>query len=202
MNTTLYLIRHGETEWNKLGKFQGSKDISLSQNGLIQAEYLSKRLNGNFDYLYSSPLKRAFKTAEILAKNSNLTPLICDSIREINYGDWEGLTINEIKDMYSNEFDLWKSDANIGPICGGEGSLKNASIRGTNAVLEIAHEHPGKKIAIVAHGGIIKAALIGIFDLPMTMYHKIHIGNTSITKLIFNDNFLPVIDVLNDTSHL
>jgi len=202
MSTIIYLIRHGETEWNKLGKFQGTKDIALSENGLVQAEYLSKRLYGYFDYVYTSPLKRAFKTAEILAENSNLTPIICESIKEINFGEWEGLTVTEIKNLYSNEFDLWRTDKGDAPICGGEGSLLNASIRGANAVLQIAHAHRGKKIALVAHGGIIKAALIGIFDLPMTMYHKLHIGNTSITKLIFNDEFSPIIDFINDTSHL
>jgi probable phosphoglycerate mutase len=202
MSTIIYLIRHGETEWNKLGKFQGTKDISLSENGLVQAEYLSKRLYGYFDYVYTSPLKRAFKTAEILAENSNLTPIICESIKEINFGEWEGLTVAEIKNLYSNEFDLWRTDKSDAPICGGEGSLMNASIRGANAVLQIVHGHPGKKIALVAHGGIIKAALIGLFDLPMTIYHKLHIGNTSITKLIFNDEFSPIIDFINDTSHL
>ena len=67
MKTTVLLIRHGETEWNTLGKFQGCTDIALSKEGIKQAELLKNRLKGNFDYIYSSPLSRAFETANILA---------------------------------------------------------------------------------------------------------------------------------------
>ncbi len=202
MSTTLYLIRHGETEWNKLGKFQGSKDISLSEDGISQARYLSERLNGNFDYIYTSPLIRAKKTADIISEKSKTAPIIFPDMREINYGDWEGLTTKEIQASYSHEFILWKTDKIEAPICGGDGSLKNATKRGKNSVLKIVQAHPGKKIVIVAHGGIIKAAIIGLFNFEMTMYHKFYIGNTSITKLIFNDKLEPIIEVLNDTSHL
>lgn len=202
MHTTLYLIRHGETEWNRLGKFQGSKDISLCEDGISQAKYLAERLDGNFDYLYTSPLTRAKKTAQIICKKSKIDPIIFDDMREINYGEWEGLTTKEIKASFSQEFKLWKTDKITAPICGGDVSLKNASIRGKNSVLKIVQAHQGKKIVIVAHGGIIKAAIIGLFNFDMTMYHKIYIGNTSITKLIFNDKLEPIIEVLNDTSHL
>lgn len=202
MNTTVYLIRHGETEWNKLGKFQGSKDISLSEEGISQAKYLAERLVGSFDYLYTSPLIRALKTAEIISEKSKIKPTIFTEMREINYGDWEGLTVHEIKKTYSHEFDLWKNDKITAPICGGDGSLKNAAKRGKDSVLKIVQVHPGKRIVIVAHGGIIKAAIIGLLNLEMTMYHKMSIGNTSITKLIFNDKFEPVIEFLNDTNHL
>lgn len=202
MNTTVYLIRHGETEWNKLGKFQGSKDISLSEEGISQAKYLAERLVGSFDYLYTSPLIRALKTAEIISEKSKIKPTIFTEMREINYGDWEGLTVHEIKKAYSHEFDLWKNDKITAPICGGDVSLKNAAKRGKDSVLKIVQVHPGKRIVIVAHGGIIKAAIIGLLNLEMTMYHKMSIGNTSITKLIFNDKFEPVIEFLNDTNHL
>ena len=202
MHTILYLIRHGETEWNKLGKFQGSKNIPLSEDGVSQAKDLAERLNGNFDYIYTSPLIRAKKTAEIISEKSKIVPIIFPDMREINYGDWEGLTLKEIKTSFSHEFKLWKTDKIEAPICGGDGSLKNASVRAKNSVLKIVQAHPGKKIVIVAHGGIIKAAIIGLFNFDMTMYHKIYIGNTSITKLIFNDKLEPIIEVLNDTSHL
>ena len=87
-------------------------------------------------------------------------------------------------------------------MCGGEWSLKIASIRAKEAILKIAAEHQGKNIIIVAHGGIIKAGLLGIFDLKMTMYHKIILGNTSVCKIIFDNELSPKIITLNDTSHL
>ncbi|MBU3160733.1 histidine phosphatase family protein [Clostridium frigoris] len=202
MNTTITLARHGETNWNALGKFQGCQDINLSNEGILQAEYLSKRFINNFDFIYTSPLKRALQTAKIIAKKSNTTINVALNLREINFGAWEGLTIKEIQTNFPEKFIKWRNDELDGPMCGGDQSLKKASIRAKNAILEIAKKHKGKNIVIVAHGGIIKAGLIGLFDLKMTMYHKIILGNTSVCKIIFDDDFNPKIITLNDTSHL
>lgn len=202
MSTSIMLIRHGETEWNALGKFQGSRDIDLSNEGIKQAEFLKKRLKQNFDCIYCSPLKRALKTAEIISEEADLNPIIYPQLREIDFGEWEGLTVKDIKSNYPELFKKWLIDDTTGPLCGGDGSLKEASIRATNAVLKIVKENKDKNIAVVAHGGIIKAALIGIFNWNMSMYHRIRLGNTSISKLYFDDNMFPLILGLNDTSHL
>ncbi|APC40473.1 histidine phosphatase family protein [Clostridium estertheticum] len=202
MNTTITLVRHGETNWNVLGKFQGCKDIILSNEGILQAQYLNERFQNKFDYIYTSPLKRAHETAEIISKGSDIIPMIEPGIKEIDFGEWEGLTIKEVETNYPKELVLWRSDELNGPMCGGEISLKIASMRAKKAILKIATKHPGKKIIIVAHGGIIKAGLLGIFDLKMTMYHKIILGNTSVCKIIFDNELNPKIITLNDTSHL
>lgn len=202
MSTSILLIRHGETEWNALGKFQGSKDIELSEAGILQAKFLKKKIQNNFDSIYSSPLKRAFKTAQVLCDDTNLKPVIDDQLREIDFGEWEGLTLKEIKTNYPEKFKNWTTDAVNAPLSGGDHTLKLASIRAKDAVLKIAEENNNKKVLIVAHGGIIKAALIGIFNWDMTMYHKLSLGNTSICKLSFNDNLRPLIVTLNDTNHL
>lgn len=202
MKTRLLLIRHGETNWNKMGKFQGTIDIELTEEGRAQAALLNKRLKDKFDCIYASPLKRARETATILANSSNKELNIAEDIKEINFGSWEGLTIKEIKEQFNDEFKNWKTDKEEGKIVGGELSLKNASMRGTNCVLDIVKRHKGQTIAVVAHGGIIKASLIGIFDWDMTMYHKSALGNTSITEIIFTDDLKPVLVKLNDTTHL
>lgn len=202
MNTTINLVRHGETEWNVLGKFQGCVDIHLSKEGILQAECLKNRFKNKFDYIYTSPLKRAVQTATIISESKNVKPIIQSEIREINFGDWEGLTKKEIQATYPKEFKKWKSDELEGPMRGGDLSLKKASIRAKKSILEIAKKHQGDNIVIVAHGGIIKAGLIGIFDWKMTMYHKIVLGNTAVCKIVFDDNFNPTIITLNDTSHL
>lgn len=202
MKTTLFLVRHGETKWNTLGKFQGCTDIDLSDEGIMQANLLKERMENSFDFIYSSPLKRAHDTAKIICSNMDIKPQIETSIREINFGEWEGLTIKEIKELYPENFEVWRTDELIGPIVGGDLSIKMASIRAKESILKIVTNHKGKRIVIVAHGGIIKAGLIGLFDWKMTMYHQIILGNTSICKLSFNDNLKPVIVSLNDTSHL
>lgn len=202
MKTRLLLIRHGETNWNKMGKFQGTIDIELTDEGRKQAELLTERMKNKFSYIYTSPLKRAKETASMLAKASNKELHIAEEIKEINFGSWESLTIKEIKEKFNNEFRNWKKDKKEGKIVGGELSLKNASIRGTNCILNIVKEHKGETIVVVAHGGIIKATLIGLFDWDMTMYHKTAIGNTSITEVIFTENLKPILTRLNDTTHL
>ncbi len=202
MNTTINLVRHGETDWNVLGKFQGCIDINLSKEGILQAEYLKKRFKNKFDYIYTSPLKRAMQTAAIISESKNVEPIIQSELREINFGDWEGLTIKEIQTTYPENFSKWRNDELEAPMCGGDLSIKKASIRSEKSILEIVKKHQGDNIVIVAHGGIIKAGLIGIFDWKMTMYHKISLGNTAVCKIIFDNNFNPTIITLNDTSHL
>ena len=202
MKTTVLLIRHGETEWNKLGKFQRCTDIALAGEGIKQAELLKNRLNGKFDYIYASPLSRAFETANILASSTDKEVIIAPKIREINFGEWEGLTIHEIAEKYPEVFKAWRTDKTESYICGGDSSINNAANRAKNCVLDIVKKHKGKKIVIVAHGGIIKAGLIGLFGWDMTMYHKMALGNTCINKLTFAEDLMPALITLNDTNHL
>ncbi|MGY5216051.1 histidine phosphatase family protein [Clostridium butyricum] len=202
MKTTIMLIRHGETEWNILGKFQGSTDIPLSNEGIRQAFMLKERLKSDFDYIFSSPLKRAYETAKILCGESGKHVSIAEEIREINFGEWEGLTVKGIAEKYPDIFNEWRNDKREGKFCGGDMSTLNASIRAKNCIMEIANKHKGKKIVIVAHGGIIKAGLIGIFEWDMSMYHKIALGNTCVNTITFNDDMKPALLGLNDTNHL
>lgn len=131
-----------------------------------------------------------------------MKPIIANDIREINFGEWEGLNVRDIEKNYPNEFIKWRNDKEEAPICGGDLSIKMASKRAKNAILKIVNDNKGRNIIIVAHGGIIKAGLIGIFGWDMTMYHKIILGNTSICRIFFNDDMTPVVKTINDTSHL
>jgi broad specificity phosphatase PhoE len=202
MNTEILLVRHGETEWNATGRFQGSKDIALSQEGFVQALYLKERFQRDFDFVYTSPLIRAKQTAEVLCENTSLKPIIENCLSEINFGAWEGLTLQQISTQYVSEFNSWKTDEINGYLVGGDLSLKNASLRAKNAILRIAKECMGKKVIIVAHGGIIKAGLIGIFHWKMNKYHEISLGNTAVSKLTFDEALNATLVTLNDTSHL
>ncbi len=202
MNTELFLIRHGETEWNKSGRYQGCTDIPLSEKGILQAGLLRDRFQNQFDCLYTSPLSRALETAKIIGQGSNIEPIISYPFIEINFGIWEGLNINEIKAQYPDEFHHWRTDETIANLMSSEGSIKAASMRAKNEALRLVQTHPGQRILVIGHGGIIKAALIGLMDWKMTMYHKFMFGNTSVTKLTFDENLNSIINTINDTSHL
>lgn len=202
MSTTLYLVRHGETDWNKLHRFQGRTDILLNKDGIAQAECLNKRFSSQFDVIYTSPLKRAVQTAKIIAKDLDIKPAIYEDLIEIDFGEWEGSSFKDIKEKFKEEYQLWQTDEEIGPLMGGESSMKNASIRARNSIYDIINNNIDKKIIIVAHGGIIKAGLLGIFNLNMNMYHSLFLDNTSVTTIKFYEDRNPVILGFNDTSHL
>lgn len=202
MSTKLLLIRHGETKWNTLGKFQGCQDIELTENGILQAQMLHRRLQGDFDVIYTSPLRRAFLTAEIICASHPLSPIAEKDLTEIHFGSWEGLTYKEIRATYPEHFTKWQTDHEIGPLYDGEQSIKNACLRVENCLQKIIATHPNQKIAVISHGGLIKAALIALFNWHMGMYHQIALGNTCITTIHFNDEFTPILIGLNDTNHL
>lgn len=202
MKTTLLLIRHGQTPWNTLGKIQGCTDIDLEETGVIQAKLLSQKLDVNLSAIYTSPLKRAFDTATILGAPYHLKPIKEERLREINFGSWEGLNFKEVATRYPDDYTKWRTDALQGPMTDGEGSLKNCSLRGREIILDIAKKHPGETVAIVSHGGFIKASILGLFDLQMTMYHQMAMGNTCVNTICFDENLHPILMRLNDTSHL
>lgn len=201
MATIVYLIRHGETEWNKLGRFQGSTDIALSEDGVKQAYLAAEVLKGKFDYIYASPLSRAKHTADIIGEAGHITAQIEPDISEINFGLWEGLTYEEIKEQYPKELASWINPLE-GYLMSDDLSIKNVGKRAGSAIRRLVKDHLGERIVLVAHGGILKAGIIDLFDWNLNMYHKIFLGNTSITKLIFKKNDSPILAALNNTSHL
>ncbi len=202
MKTTLLLIRHGETSWNALGKFQGRQNIALSETGVHQAKLLKKRLSGDFSAVYSSPLDRALLTAEIICSETPLSPQPVPALTEIHFGSWEGLTYHEISQNYPDHFLKWRTDEKVAPMYDGELSIYSVSLRARSCIMELISKHPDEKLVVVSHGGFIKAALIGLFNWNMTMYHQIALGNTCVNTIKFDKNNLPVLMSLNDTSHL
>lgn len=202
MSTILYLVRHGETEWNKLNRFQGRTDIPLSETGIWQAKQTKDRLSFQFDVVYTSPLSRCVQTAEIITSDTDVEIFQNDDLIEIDFGAWEGFSLDEIINKYPKEYELWKTDEETSPIIGGEQSMKNASIRGKNVLMDIVNKNKGKRVLVIAHGGIIRASLIGIYDFNINMYHNIQLLNTSITTVEFFDDQKPTIIGVNDVGHL
>ncbi|MEW6425903.1 MAG: histidine phosphatase family protein, partial [Bacillota bacterium] len=111
MGCRLYLVRHGETVWNSEMKFQGHSNVPLSERGRAQARLLARRLANNpITAFYASDLKRAYETAMILAQPHGLPVESLDSLREMNFGVWEGLTMSEIKEKSGELAGRWWSD--------------------------------------------------------------------------------------------
>jgi probable phosphoglycerate mutase len=202
--TKLYLVRHGETDWNRDMKVQGKTDIELSSVGIKQAGLLASRLAGEkIDVIYSSSLKRALKTSEIIAAKKPCCINKSDKYHEICFGPWEGMTIKEVKEKYSEHFKIYREDPANFRLPGAETFL-DLMERTYNAIMEIISLHKGSNILLVSHGTAIKAAIIRILEIDIINYTKFRIDNASISIIGFSEGEAekPVILCLNDTGHL
>lgn len=182
----VYLIRHAETEWNKEARFQGRTDIPLNKKGKYQAEILAQYLYlEGFDFIYSSPLKRAIETAMPLANKINKEIIIRENWIEFNFGEWEGLTVKEVHEKYPLERDLWLYHTEKGKIPKGE-SFTEAYTRLLKEKEFILENHSNHKIVIFTHGAIIRAALYVFLEIPHLGFGKITISSCSITHFRIN----------------
>jgi len=155
----IILIRHGQTEWNLLKKYQGQIDIPLTDVGRGQAQRAGEYLVGNetIEALYCSDLSRTKETAEIVGRNIGLSPTCDPRLREIAFGAWEGLTFTQVYEKYPKEFDDWHNNTFKTKVPGGE-TFDQVINRAMEAIKEILAKHKGT-VAIVTHGGVIKAIL-------------------------------------------
>lgn len=202
--TKLYLIRHGETEWNANYKVQGTIDINLNEKGIKQAELVAKRLvNENIEVLYTSSLNRAKTTAEKIAQELKLEIKELHEYREICLGPWQGLTINEINEKYAEHYKIYREKPSEFNMPGAETFLQVAE-RFCKTVNSTIIENKDKNIAIVSHGTAIKAAIINILGIDIDYYNKFRIDNASISILQFSEKYHAgvVVHCLNDTCHL
>jgi alpha-ribazole phosphatase len=157
--TTLILIRHGETDWNRDGRWQGHADTSLNDRGREQARALAEELGSEVvAAVYSSDLSRASETAEIIAARLGLPVEVDARLREVDVGGWSGLTMAEIDARFPEEVSRWRAEEPGHAFDGGETYAK-MSERVVAAVEEIAGHHPGEQVVVVLHGGPIRALL-------------------------------------------
>ncbi|MDR0571950.1 MAG: histidine phosphatase family protein [Rickettsiales bacterium] len=158
----IYLIRHGETDWNKIRRLQGLRNIPLNENGVKQAEKIAEILKDTkIDCVYTSNLDRAIQTADVIAKAKDLEVEQVDNLREIDFGDEEGHTIEEIIEKYGMEFyDKFSHSADHMERSYDNGETKKAaSERIFNVLSKIFNDTNHNSIAIVTHGFIIKLFL-------------------------------------------
>jgi broad specificity phosphatase PhoE len=154
--TTILLARHGETDWNREGRFQGHADPPLNQTGRAQAVELTAELSGvELTAVYTSPLRRALETAQTVAAEHGLEPVAVDALREVDVGSWQGLTRAEVEARFPEQLARWL-DYDQG---WEDGELyEEMARRVVAALLELAAAHDSERILAVTHGGPIRAA--------------------------------------------
>ena len=154
--TTILLARHGETDWNREGRFQGWADPPLNATGRAQAVDLSVALMPEaLAAVYSSPLRRAYETAAVVAASHGLEPVTVDALREVDVGSWSGLTRAEIEERFPQQYARWLGYGQGWT----DGETYDAMAeRVVAALLELAVAHRGERILAVTHGGPMRAA--------------------------------------------
>lgn len=196
--TTFYLIRHGETEWNRAGRWQGMADVPLSALGRAQADALAQRLADErfiVDHTYSSDLLRAWDTAQIAAQRLGLAVQPLPTLREIDVGAWSGLTRSEIVERWPGAFVTLHSAPD------GEGRDAFWQ-RVADTVLQLAEQHNGERVLLVTHGGVIRALLGQICAWQNEPdVHIPPIGNTSLTEVQLHDGRWHI-ERISDGAHL
>lgn len=195
MITTIYLIRHGTTDWNEAGRYQGSSDIPLNKKGLTEAREVGKKLSEvPFNAIYSSPLIRAKQTAEEIAKHHSLPVLLVEDMRERSFGSIEGLTSGEIESHPKFNGTKKREWYLMGGI---DGESFDAMMNRTGTALsEIVKKHINETIGIAAHGGVIKSLGVYIGHIKREVIPTVIIANASQIVIEYShaENRFTVID--------
>lgn len=201
MAIRLILVRHGITYWNYESRYQGHTDIELHPEGIKQACALQKKFAvEKLDAIYSSDLKRAVQTASIIAEPHDLKIKTVPALREINFGEWEGLTYYDIEKKYPKLLKVWLETPHLLEIPQGESFeiLRDRAVAGVKKIL--ASQQKGT-IAIVTHGGTIAALVCGLLNEPLANMWHYKQKNTAVTILAIREGQV-TIESLNDVSHL
>lgn len=198
----IYIVRHGETEWNAQGRIQGHTDIPLTARGRRQAAALARRLAGvAFAAAYASDLSRTRETAQILLGERD-TPLdATPQLREYHKGVFEGLTVQEYGERYP---DLYRAslvkDLDFAPPGGETIRQTSARMAQFTAQLQAAHG-PEDAVLVVGHGGSLRAVIVALLSLPLEANWKFIMDNCALSLAhTYPDN--AVLHLYNDTSHL
>jgi phosphoserine phosphatase len=180
----IVLLRHGATDWNLQGRCQGSSDRRLTEVGLRQAEQISTQLsNETIHAVYSSSLERARQTAQLVSRPHNLPVMIEDDVRELDHGELEGLTFNEIKEKYSEFLTVWRTAPAEIRVPGGE-RLADVAQRAWDALTRIAERHQEEHtVVVVSHNFPILGVVCRVTGIDLNNYRSFHLDPCGITRI-------------------
>lgn len=199
--TRIILVRHGQTEWNRVERFRGRMDVALNETGLAQAEALAERLSTEpISAIYTSPLSRAMQTAQPTAQRLGLLVLPLEGLIDIDYGQWGGLSPAEANALYPDIYYLWRTRPQLVDIPGGE-NLAKVRARAISSVKEVAARHEGQTILLVAHQVVNKVLVCAMLGLDNSHFWRIQQDNGCLNIFEYSDgDFLTI--CINDTCHL
>jgi len=201
MGTDILLVRHGQTEWNRVMRFRGRTDLGLDQVGWTQARALARRLaNWPIKAIYTSPLRRARQTAEPLARQLGLSIQPTEGLLDIDYGRWQGRTPEEVAQAEPRLYQLWLEEPQRVQIPGGE-SLSLVQQRVRLTMEEVVARHPDEMVLLIGHQVVNKVLICTLLGLDLASFWRIGQDTACLNRFRYHDGLYDVL-LLNDTCHL
>lgn len=199
--TTILLIRHGETAWNREKVFRGTHDIPLNDTGRAQAKLLAGALAGReIHAAYTSPLSRARETAELALTNRGVQPVVCDGLLDFNYGQWTTLSEAEVAKRWPQQYELWRSLPERAVPPGGD-TLQAVYDRAFATMERIAADHDGRTVAMFAHRVVNKLLVLAAMRQGPERFNYVRQDNCCINEFQRVEGGYVIVTV-NDTSHV
>ena len=197
----LILVRHGETAYNAIGRYQGHVQIELNQHGLQQAARVGMRLaKQRIDAIYCSDLVRCLQTIQPLVDATHLPIQLEPRLREIDVGLWEHLTVPEISTTFPGNYAAYRQNPGSTIHMGGE-SYAMLQARAVSAVQDIIERHSnGQTIIVCTHGGTIRSVICWLLGLDVNHYNKMWIDNCALTSIRVHDGHVRLVS-MNDNAH-
>ncbi|HEX9015856.1 MAG TPA: histidine phosphatase family protein [Chloroflexota bacterium] len=201
-STTIFLVRHAETEWNAARRFQGHLDSELTEVGAAQAELLAARLElEGIAAVYSSDQGRALRTADAIAGRLGLTVVPTPALREIDCGKWTGLSYDEVRSLWPADHETWTSRPDLHLMPGGE-SVRGVQERAMAFLAEIHRAHPGTKVCAVSHNTAVRAVACRLMGWGLErLWEGPRQPNCAINRIEITEGAIELVTV-GDAGHL
>lgn len=199
--TSVYLVRHGQTAWNKEEIFRGRTDIPLDETGLRQAELAAEYFKGmEIHGIYSSRLSRAWETAQKIAQFHKLKVEPLPGMIDMSFGNWEGHAHQEIQKIDRETYRRWREEPHLVRFPGGE-SLDDVRVRAMAALEEVIRNYSGKTLILVSHRVVNKVLICGILGLDTSHFWQITQDTTAINLIKYREGKY-ILSLMNETCHL
>ncbi|MCH8919595.1 MAG: histidine phosphatase family protein [Chloroflexi bacterium] len=198
----LFLVRHGETEHNRQSLALGQEDVPLNETGLRQAEALGRALSGErLTVVYASPLVRASRTAEAIAKPYGLEVVIEDGLIEMDVGEMDGMPLADLREKFPGLIERWLGPEGSNERMPGGERLIDVRERAGAALSAIVERHEGERVCLVSHNFVILSLLTRLMGLELASYRRLRHSVAAITRVEWRHG-APTVVSLNDTCHL
>ncbi len=202
--TEFWVVRHGESTWNVLGRYQGQADVPLSLEGRLQAAMLAERLTGqSFAAVYSSDLSRALDTAKIVSERLEGAPsvLLDPGLREIDVGVLSGKDTPQLRLEHADYLEALRADPWATRRPGGE-SMEDLYARAGASFQQMRERHPGERVLVFTHGGVVRVAVgLALGGVPQNAWARLSVTNTSVTRILLMPGGGTLLG-FNDSAHL